>query len=164
MCLRCIRGDKIPHGSLRGVSPELRFQTKIVIEGSCHRWMGALADGRYGNFWDGKKQVRAHVFAWEQVNGPVPQGLQLDHFKWPNDGCLGTRCVNPEHLRATTPWENTLRSSNPTSKNLAKTQCVNGHEFTDENTLWRASGGRSCRTCNRDRMRKLRALTREKLG
>jgi hypothetical protein len=38
----------------------------------------------------------------------------------------------------------------------AKTHCVNGHEFTSENT-YRHSRGRQCRACGRERMRGYRA-------
>lgn len=34
--------------------------------------------------------------------------------------------------------------------NVDKTHCVNGHEFTAENTIRRTSGGRMCRQCGRD--------------
>lgn len=35
-----------------------------------------------------------------------------------------------------------------------RTHCINGHEFTEENTYWRPDGGgRQCRQCTRDRAR-----------
>jgi hypothetical protein len=41
---------------------------------------------------------------WEQVNGPIPEGLQLDHL------CSVPSCVNPDHLEPVTPAENARRS------------------------------------------------------
>lgn len=35
------------------------------------------------------------------------------------------------------------------AENAAKTHCVNGHEFTPENTIVRKNGGRKCRICQR---------------
>ena len=39
--------------------------------------------------------------------------------------------------------------------NARKTHCKNGHEYTDENTETSKSGKRSCRTCRRERDRRL---------
>ena len=33
------------------------------------------------------------------------------------------------------------------------THCERGHEFTEENTQWRANGRRMCRECKRERER-----------
>lgn len=45
----------------------------------------------------------AHRIMWERVNGPIPEGLQLDHL------CRVPSCVNPDHLEPVTPGENTRR-------------------------------------------------------
>ena len=49
----------------------------------------------YGRDGNGKRML-AHRMVWIRANGPVPQGLELDHV------CRNKRCVNPEHLRAVT--------------------------------------------------------------
>lgn len=49
--------------------------------------------------------VRAHRWMWMQEHGPVPAGLQLDHL------CCVKDCVNPGHLEAVTPGENTRRAN-----------------------------------------------------
>lgn len=47
------------------------------------------------------------------------------------------------------------------SKDL-KTHCVNGHEFTDENTYWRPDGlGRVCVECRNNRKRVVEAVGRD---
>lgn len=45
----------------------------------------------------------------------------------------------------------TYRAGDLPPANAIKTHCVNGHEFTLENTIQRKSGGRRCRECKRRR-------------
>ena len=109
----------------------------------CMIWMGASRGNGYGAFWDGKKDVAAHRFAWERKHGPIPVGLVVDHL------CRVRTCVNPAHLRVVTQRENVFENSFALAAiNAAKTHCKRGHEFTTENTM-RTSKGRECRLCNR---------------
>jgi len=73
--------------------------------GPCWLWEAAcrIEDGGYGAFWDGKKTVRAHRWAYEQIIGPFPEGLQPDHL------CRVSACINPFHLEPVTSGENTRR-------------------------------------------------------
>lgn len=120
-----------------------RFAAKWVeAPGGCHLWVGATdGDGRYGSFGLGRKAVRAHRWAYEQVHGPVPGGLDLDHL------CRKTLCVNPEHLELVTHRENILRGQSFAAINAAKTHCKRGHPFTTENIRRLAGGGRQCLAC-----------------
>ena len=123
-----------------------RFWEKVCVGESCWLWMGAkdLAQG-YGYFGDGTKVVRAHRWAYEQLIGPIPVGLEIDHL------CRVTACVNPEHLEAVTRSTNIQRGRTSALRN--QTQCCRGHEFSPENTRHYMSGGywkRGCRTCFRE--------------
>lgn len=101
--------------------------------------------------------VSAHKASWELVRGRVPEGMMLDHL------CRRPSCVNPAHLEPVTNRENLLRSTLTVAyRNLAKTHCAKGHEFTPENTAiyLRKNNGkvtgreRRCRTCSRERQRR----------
>jgi hypothetical protein len=60
--------------------------------------------------------------------------------------------VNPAHLVAVTPKENTDASTHTAAhRNRRKTHCVHDHEFTIENTYLAASGSRQCKTCKNNR-------------
>lgn len=123
---------------------EARFFEKI--EGSpsyeeCWLWTASTdGQGRYGMFHpgegDSRTLVRAHRWAWGFFNGPVPDGLQLDHL------CSVTRCVNPWHLEPVTHTEN-LRRSHPWRDGT----CQKGlHALTPDNVVQRI-GSRACRAC-----------------
>lgn len=113
--------------------------------GGCHNWTGALQSKSYGCFYDTptRKVWLAHGWAWTQKNGPIPSGMQVDHI------CDNPRCVNVEHLRLLTQKENTLRGNGFSGINSRATHCVNGHEFSPENTAIRADGRRICIACRR---------------
>jgi len=44
--------------------------------------------------------IYAHRISYELANGPIPDGMQVDHI------CLNPACVKPEHLRLATQKQN----------------------------------------------------------
>lgn len=94
---------------------------------------------------DGRQIHRmAYNWSWEQENGPIPLGMQLDHL------CRVTICVRPSHLEAVTPKINMERVPKPT-------HCPQGHPYDEENTYVRPSNGRRvCQECRRTTARKRR--------
>lgn len=104
----------------------------------CLIWMGSRNGQGYGTVIRDRKTHMAHRFSWESANGPIPEGLQLDHL------CRVPSCVNPEHLEPVTNAENVRRGAAARPK---VTHCQRGHEFTPGNTGVSARGTRFCRAC-----------------
>ena len=115
----------------------------------CWFWKGA--GERYGNY----KGEGAHRYVYEEVFGPIPEGLVLDHYV-----CDNPKCVNPLHLKPVTQRENVLRSDTAIAAiNARKTECKNGHTFTASNT-YMYRGRRICKKCAAQRNRDARSKQR----
>lgn len=124
------------------LTAEERFWAKVEKTEDCWLWTGGLSTQGYGLISVGLRGEYAHRFSYEVHVGAVPDGKQLDHL------CRVRQCVNPAHLEPVTRRENILRGTAPTAINAAKTHCIHGHEYTEENTYRRPdNGGRQCRTC-----------------
>lgn len=122
--------------------------------GECWEWIGPVTANGYGRFSprvDGVlRRVMAHRVAYEDLVGPIPDGLVIDHL------CRNRRCVNPLHLEPVPQFVNVMRGTGVGVINAAKQECVDGHEFTAENTYMTPRGGRACRACQRRRTRECR--------
>lgn len=85
---------------------EERFWSKVTKADGCWTWGGHFERHGYGRFGISSKHlVLAHRFAWELTNGPVPDGLELDHR------CRNRGCCNPAHLEPVTHAENMRRAA-----------------------------------------------------
>ena len=120
-----------------------RFRGHVSVTDECHLWTASVGTSGYGQFFYGGTMVGAHRVAWTLANGPIPEGLVIDHL------CRVKTCVNPAHMELVTSGENTRRAM--------RTHCVNGHEFAPENTYTPSDGKRYCRECRRRRVREYRA-------
>jgi hypothetical protein len=154
------RNGPIPKPAIDRFLPKTII-TNIIPEGlttPCIRWIGYIDKTTgYGKFLFNKRgNDYAHRFAYEYYVGPIPEGLHIDHL------CRNRWCVNSEHLEPVTLIENLLRGDRTHlgQYQREKTHCPQGHEFTPENTWFNKTGGRHCKTCNRERMRERRAHNR----
>jgi hypothetical protein len=100
-------GNRFIHGhTRRGVLKANRY----VVEDRgyktpCWVWQLYLKPDGYGMVRRGQVILNAHVSYWLDRNGPVPEGLELDHL------CRVKACVNPDHLEPVTHQENCRRRS-----------------------------------------------------
>ena len=129
--------------------------------GRCWVWTGGSSCGTgnsspYGVFWANGTSHRAHVFSYKTFVGPIPDGLDLDHF-----ACDRTLCVNPDHLRPATKRVNILRSTGPAAINAEKTHCPQGHAYDEQNTRINSQGRRVCIICARKRDRETKKAKRD---
>lgn len=69
----------------------------------CWIWQGADSGRGYRRYHEGATTKPAHRAIYEKRNGPIPDGLHLDHL------CRVPACVNPEHLEPVTGQVNTQR-------------------------------------------------------
>lgn len=74
----------------------------------CWVWMGAAklsgwTGSMYGRLSRRGEHFAAHRWAYELLEGPIPEGYELDHL------CPDTLCVRPDHLEPVTPEENDRR-------------------------------------------------------
>lgn len=136
---------------------------------SCWPWTAGGVTSGYGHFWITELRANrmAHRVAYEDVVGPVPEGMVLDHICHNDTGCkLGVgcphrMCCNPAHMEPVTNVENMLRGEGPSSRNATPIQCPSGHPYDEANTGFvSTSGHRYCRACHRIRAAERRARAR----
>lgn len=114
------------------------------LKGPCHVVRCTNPNARYGATYHKGVQVSTHRYVWEKENGPIPDGLVVDHV------CRVKMCCNKDHLRLVTNAVNAMENSigSPAVINSEKTQCKRGHPFDAENTYIH-NGRRICRECAR---------------
>jgi len=164
-----------------------RFWSRVDKSGDCWIWTGYRDRKTYGiveRRRDGRRETRAHRWAWILTHGPIPDGLFVLH-RCDNPPCvrpdhlwLGTtddnmadmaakgrahRVKTPEHIQAIADAQRRRYREHPERHpETMKTHCKRGHPFDEANTR-RARGQRQCRACHRDWQRQYRAMHRTHL-
>lgn len=109
-------------------TPQESFTNRTVRQGNCLIWTGAETDTGYGIIWAGKKLARAHRYAWEQSNGPIPRGMQIDHM------CFNRKCCEVKHLRLATTKQNMEHIKGPRVTNPSG---IRGVSWDRSSKKWR---------------------------
>lgn len=122
-----------------------------VDSSGCWLWTKKLDRDGYAHMWRRGRTWLVHRLTYDLLVAPIPTGMELDHL------CRVRHCVNPAHLEPVTHKENILRGFSPQAENARKTHCVNGHEFTEENTYRQGGVRRQCRACSAEQARRYRA-------
>ena len=74
----------------------MALDARTVREGECLIWTGAKNAQGYGVAGPRTGSRLAHRHAWERENGPIPEGVHVDHI------CHTPACVEVAHLRLAT--------------------------------------------------------------
>ena len=121
----------------------------VVPDTPCRLWQGHCNPNGYGTYSiKGRAHyVLIHRWVWEQINGPIPEGVEIMH------ACDNKPCFRYDHLVAGTRHDTAMlmvARGRHECQTRYVTHCPHGHPYDEENT-YRHDGKRQCRTCRRAR-------------
>lgn len=99
-------------GNRRYSSTGEALVNRVCKDGECLVWTGYTNPQGYGRMNVGNRKLQmVHRVAWELANGPIPDGMEIDHI------CFNRACVNVDHMRLVTRSGNTRhrRGAQPNS-------------------------------------------------
>ena len=110
-----------------------RFWSKVNQGDSCWEWFGCRIPGGYGQIYVEGKMLLAHRVSYSLTNGPIPDGLMVDHM------CHNRACVRPDHLRIATAKQNMENQVGAMSNNRS---CgIRGVTWKASQNRWQATVG-----------------------
>jgi len=74
----------------------------------------------YAQAWDGTSVTLAHLVVWRYINGPIEEGITVDHQE-----CRNRRCIEITHLRLLPNLENARRTD---GRDWPLGTCAQGHD------------------------------------
>lgn len=136
--------------------------------GGCRLWTGRTFPTGYGDYKYRGKTVYPHRWVYEQTYGPIPDGWTVDHQCHDpevctlNHDCPHRRCLTPEHLKAMSNAENSMRGGSPLAHKARQTECIHGHPLSGDNLyISPKRGQRQCKTCRARAVREWEARRKE---
>ena len=84
----------------RGAPLRVRLDSLSVQAGECRIWIGYKNAEGHGRVRVNGKLAVAHRAAWELENGPVAEGMVVDHM------CYNRACIEVSHLQVVTIKQN----------------------------------------------------------
>lgn len=112
----------------------------------CWLWKEGDNGRGYGRVCRGNRMHQAHRVFYELLQGPIPDGYDLDHK------CRVTFCVNPAHLEPVPHRVNVRRGITGEvagTRQRSKTHCPRGHPYSGSNLFVERYGARKCKTCRK---------------
>lgn len=146
------------HGKVVSIADEILARCIPIPECGCLVFEGAWTSDQYGSVRRDGSSRQAHRMVWEDLHGPLPPGVDLDHL------CRVHPCCNDAHLEPVPHRVNVTRGVSIMAQNARRTHCPQGHAYTEANSYKRKSRPieRDCRTCRRIRARRRKDQERAK--
>lgn len=148
-----------------------RFFRKTVFEsGGCWTFVGSRNPDGYGRVYLNGRIFLLHRLAKESLGFDYGEGMDgvpqmvSDHL------CRNRSCWNPEHIEVVTSAENCYRGvilSVPKNRLAGRKSCLRGHPFPENLAVRKKASGamvRTCRECNRLKMRRYYLANRRRHG
>lgn len=109
---------------------EESFLARTERLGSCLVWTASKYYNGYGQMKVNGKPGRAHRYAWERANGPIPEGMVIDHV------CHNPACCEVTHLRLASRKQNMEHRKGATAKSKSG---IRGVSWSKDNSAWRGT-------------------------
>ncbi len=112
---------------MMGKTFEEAFWPKVKKTETCWLWIASRSKKGYGQLRRDGRSRHAHRIAYEHLVGPIPDGAHIDHL------CYVRNCVNPAHLVAGAPAQN---SQNRAGVNRTSTTGIRGVYWCKRTRKW----------------------------